>query len=338
MKKFLLAACLASVFLLSGCAALLPDPMMKAEATMVPGVAAQLHSPLADESSIGVKTVTLYFRYGKEPMLAGEERQLSVSRNESEEKALVQALLDGPSAGTPELDRLFSDQVQVLNTVSQGDVLYVTFNDALLRSFSDEPSDWQTRDDWKLEVPLRRRLAMAGLTASVAESFGYHKVQVLVQQRSDASTSLRLDNSYFKDSGLPSGPAAPFLRDESLLLTQQNTARTVLTAWQQKDWERLYLYLAASDPAGGQARPSMDTAVEKWNDAVSVVDFSVTGGSVLKDGSKAVIGIDVTLARGDAPLATFAAYPVALYRDRGIWKITYDQLSALMELKEEAGQ
>lgn len=331
-KRCLMAVCLAALLFVSGCAALLPDPLQKAEATIMPGVTAALHSPLANENNRDAQTVTLYFRYGREPMLAGENRVLSVSPNESAEKALVQALLDGPGAGSTELNRLFPDKVQVLNTVSQGEVLYVTFSDALLRPYADEPNDWQAREDWRREVKLRRRLAMAGLTASVTENFPYHSVQVLVQQRSDVSTSLRLENAYFHDENMPGGLASPFKREESLLLTQENTLRTVIAAWQEKDWSRLYLYVAAYNPFSGQPRPSMDTAFSQWDRAPAVTGYDTTGGSVSHDGFRAVVSADLTMVLGGGQETSFSTYPVKLFRDRGIWKIPYEQLMALMHL------
>ncbi len=331
-KRYLTALWLTALLLVSGCSAILPDPLQKAEATMVPGVTAELHSPLANEKNRDTQTVTLFFRYGREPMLAGEARVLSISQNESEEKALVQALLDGPGAGSTELTRLFPNQVRVLNTVSQGDVLFVTFNDALLKPYADEPNDWQDRDDWLREVPLRRRLAMAGLTASIMENFSYHSVQVLVQQRSDVSTSLRLENTYFHDKSLPHGLAAPFAREETLLLTQENTIRTIIEAWQEKDWSRLYLYVSSFNQLTGQPRPSMETAFLQWDQAPAITGFDTTGGSVSPDGSRAVMSADLTMVMGNGQEMKFSALPVKLLRDKGIWKISYEQLMTLMVL------
>ena len=339
MKKTCLAALLLGCMLLAtGCAALLPDPMEKARTTMVPGVTAQLHSPLASESNRDSQTVTLYFRYGQEPILAAEARVLSVSQDEAAEKALVQALLNGPGAGSTELTRLFPDQVQVLNTISQGDVLYVTFDDALLRPYSDEPSDISGREDWQREIMLRRKLAMAALTASLTENFSYKSVQVLVQQRSDISTSLRLENSYFQDERIPGGLATPFVREESLLLTQENTVRTILSAWQEKDWNRLYLYLASFNPASGQSRLSQEAAYESWDNAPSVTAFETTGGSVSPDGSKAVVSVDYKLVMGDEQETAVSGCPVMLYRDKGIWKMTYEQLMILMNAARGKGE
>ena len=299
---------------------------------MVPGVTAVLHSPLANENNRDHQTATLYFRFGREPMLASEARELSISQNESAEKAVVQALLDGPGAGDPELVRLFPEQVQVFSVVPKDGVLYITFNDALLRPYSDEPSDWRVREEWQNEVPLRRRLAMAGLTATITENFPYQSVQVLVQQRSDESTSLRLENAYFYSQDLPGGLAAPFRRDESLLLTQRNSVLAILGAWQEKDWNRLYLYVSSGDSSDGQARPSTENAFAQWDRAASLTKYEATGGSVSHDGNRAVVVVNVTLARGNEPGESFTNWPVMLTRDRGIWKISYEQLTALMQI------
>ncbi len=331
MKKLCLAALLLGCLLLAhGCAALLPDPMQKLEATMVPGVTAKLHSPLASESNRDTQTVTLYFRYGKEPMLAAEARILSISQDMAAEKALVQAILNGPSSSSAELTRLFPDQVQVVNTVSQGNVLYVTLNEAVLRPYSDEPGDWASSEEWRREVRLRRRLAMTGLTASIIENFPYQSVQVLVQQRSDISASLRLENAYFQDDTLPKGLANPFMRDESWLLTQENTVRTIISAWQQKDWNRLYQYLSPVNPINGQTKPSQEAAYASWDDAAAVVAFDTTGGSVSPDGGRSMVSVSLNLVLGDEQEISISAFPVMLYRDKGIWKMTYEQLMTLM--------
>jgi len=331
-KKQMLFAWAAAAILLTGCSAVLPDPLQKAEATLVPGTGTNLHSPLANDSNQDQQTVTLYFRYGKEPLLASEPRTLSIKQDEPAEKALVQALLAGPGANTPDLSRLFPEQVQVLSTIAQGSTLFVTFNDALLKPYSDEPSDWETSDIWRQEVSLRRRLAMAGLTASITENFPYQSVQVLVQQRGEISTSMRLENSYFQDPTLVSGLAAPFLRDETLLLTQENTAKVLLSTWQQKDWGRLYLYVVSRDAATGQERPALETAFAKWDESPAVLASKTTGGSVSHDGNKAVISVDLTLAHGDGLQKEILSYPLFLCRDGGIWKITYDHLTAMMNL------
>ena len=331
-KRLLLAFFVVLACLVSGCASLFPDPMKKAEVTMVPGVTAALHSPLANENNRNLQTATLYFRFGREPMLASEAREISISQNESAEKAVVQALLDGPGAGASELSRLFPEQVQVLSVVPQDGILYVTFNDALLRPYSDEPGDWQTRREWQNEVPLRRRLAMAGLTATITENFPYQSVQVLVQQRGDVSTSLRLENAYFHSQDLPGGLAAPFRRDESLLLTQRNTVLAILGAWQEKDWNRLYLYVSSGNLSGTEERPSTESAILQWDRAAALTKYEATGGSVSHDGNRAVVDVNITLAQGDEPGENFADWPVMLTRDRGIWKISFEQLTALMKI------
>lgn len=336
MKKHcMLAALIAVMFVVSGCTTIFPDPLQKAESTPVPGITAALHSPLTSDNDRNNQMMTLYFRYGREPMLAAEARYVAVSQNESAELALVKAMLSGPGAGTTDLTRLFQEQVQVINTISHGDILYVTFNDALLKPYSDEPSEWQNSAEWQREVIIRRKLAMAGLTASIIENFPYQSVQVLVQQRSDVSTSLRLDNAYFQDASKPNGLALPFKRDESLLLTQENTIKTIIAAWQEKDWSRLYNYLASYNQSDGQARPSRETAFAQWDNAAAVTGVETTGGSVSPDGSRAVVNVSMTLNSGNELEKSVFDCPVTLHRDKGIWKISYEQLTTLMNLTAE---
>ena len=210
-------------------------------------------------------------------MLAGESRVLTVRRDQRPEQAILDALLLGPSAGNADLRRLIPEDAQVEGVSSHGQVLFVTFNEAFLDD--DIPDDWAADDDWKTEAPLLRELIMQSIAASITESYPYSGVQILVHRESELQTSLRLSNEYYLDGS--TGLSEPVVRDEALLLTPQTTVKTILSAWAQKDYERMYKYLAYKD------RPTLSAFADTLGAAPSADVFTISGGSVYPDGQTA---------------------------------------------------
>ena len=130
---------------MSGCYEQL-NPLAKNEATPAPGLTEELHAAAADESNTTELKATLYFRYLDEPMLAGESRTLTVRRDQRPEQAIIEALLEGPSAGNADLRGIIPAGTQVEGISSRDQVLFVTFSDAFLRD--DVPEDWASDDAW----------------------------------------------------------------------------------------------------------------------------------------------------------------------------------------------
>ena len=161
-------------------------------------------------------TVQLYFRYLDSEYLSAEERTLHVSRSDAPEKAIVQALLDGPSAGSAELGGLFPDNTQVLSVTLSGDTLFVTFSSELMNAYADETASQGG------EATLRRKLCMAALADTLTGAGCCARVQVLVKRETSTVTSLRLPANYFRDTD-DETPLGPMTRDESVILTLYNT-------------------------------------------------------------------------------------------------------------------
>ena len=315
-----LPALAALSLLLAGCAPQAINPLVKNEAMAVPGLDTPLHAASANEQNVDTAVVSLYFRYMDEPMLASETRMLSVPRDQSLEFAIVQALVQGPSAGHSELRGLIPAEAKVESVVSRGNILFVTFDEGFLKD--SVPDDWANDEDWRREAPTLRRLTVQSLTASLTEQFAYTGVQILVHKPNVVQTNLRLDNAYYLTGA--SGPSEPVQRDETLLLTPQHTAEIVLTAWQTHDAERLYQYIGEAD------RPSYATWTETFATAAACSAFSVSGGTVSGDGQNATLCVDLhTLSQGAA--SETAAYPLILTRESGVWKIGYSKLLALFQ-------
>jgi hypothetical protein len=317
-RALFLALILALPLLISGCLGQL-NPLVKNEATAAPGLDGELHAAAADSGNVSQIKATLYFRYLDEPMLAGESRMLTVRRDQRPEQAIIEALIAGPSAGNADLRRLIPTNTRVEGISSREQVLFVTFSESFLED--GVPDDWAESEDWKTEAPLLRELITQSIAASVTESYPYTGVQILVHRKNEVQSSLRLSNEYFLDGSM--GPSEPVARDEALLLTPLTTVKTILEAWSQKDFERMYKYLALN------GRPAYAAFVDVLNGAPSAEVLTVSGGSVYADGQTAVVTVYLRLTYRDAD-AKLLSYPLQLIRENSVWKMEYARFSALM--------
>jgi hypothetical protein len=318
MRTMLLATVIILPFLLGGCYEQL-NPLVKNEATAAPGLSEELYAAQADDGNVTRIKATLYFRYLDEPMLASENRVLNVRRDQRPEQAIIEALLEGPSAGNADLRRLIPEETQLEGISSSGQVLFVTFNEAFLDD--DIPNNWQTSTAWKEEAPLMRELITQSIAASITESYPYTGVQLLVYRENEVQTSLRLDNTYYLDGSV--GLSEPIIRDEALLLTPQSTVKILLNAWSQKDFECMYKYLALN------GKPAYSAFVEALDAAPSAEVFTVSGGSVYPDGQTAVVTVYLRLiSPGEDD--RLLSYPLQLIREKDVWKMEYTRLTPLL--------
>lgn len=307
--------------LLTGCTSLLPDQLTSAPIESQ----GELHSPVADENATQTYQAELYYRFLDEPWLTSESRLLTVRKDDSLERVLTEAVLAGPSAASPELRRLFGDDVTVEGTLAQGKLLFVTLSHNVLNAYGDEPANWAADAYWQAEVPLRRQLAMQSLAATLIENCGYDAVQILLHGQSDSNGSMRLPQSYYRTD--EPGLAAPLYWDSSLLLTPDQAAQTLLTCYQQKDWERLYRYVALG---GEEARPGEAAALTQMDAGLTLRSFALASPMISHSGLEAVVDCELTLADAFGTLQSVPHYPLRLIRENGIWKISWQELTRLL--------
>lgn len=325
-KRFILMLVLLSALcLLSGCASS-ANPLLAAEATDAPGLNMRLHAAKANELSADSIEATLYFRYLDEPMLASETRVLTVGRDETVEKAIVRALIEGPSAGRSDLRRLFPEDLVVESTVSRDSILFITFNSTLQRT-GDIPQNWQDDPAWQIEAPLRRYLAMMSIVNSITESYSYTGIQVLMHDTGDARTSMRLENSFYL--GGTEGLSDMLMRDESCLLTPKNALELLLGAWLEKNYERMALYL--TDSEDGAEKPAYAQLLETIQSGASLTAYQTGQGTVSLRGSRAVVAAQMTLRKQSGEELRFTGYPMRLMNVGGIWMLPMNELMRLVQ-------
>ena len=302
------------------------------EATLVPGANTLLPEAVDDSALRQSAAATLWFRYREEPLLAPETRTVTRLPSQSYETALITELLSGPAARSSELTGLFPAGTRVLSTVTQGRTLFVTLSAEALNPLPDEPVDWQEDDAWRVEAPLRRRLTMQSLVATLTENCEIDTVQVLISGGDNTLGSLRLRQNYFLDDSEDSVLTQPMARDESLLLTGPVTLRTVFACWQRRDWARLYLYLASGDAATGLGRPVYQDFVTTMEALPQVIAFTLSDGFVRQGGDSATFTADVQLRAAAGETRRNGAI-LRLKRESGLWKITQSQLTGWLEVE-----
>lgn len=304
MLMLLLLCCL------SLCSCRTQDPL-----THVSSEAPASGLPTSSEESAAHQhgSATLWFRYSTEPFLAPESRVLSLSPTAPYELTLLQALISGP--GTPGLAGVFPPGTQVIATHREGRLLFVTLSRQILNSYADEPANWQQSAQWQTEAPLRRRLAMQSIVATVTENCDVDQVVILVDQGMQITDSMRLRESYYLGTADASALAAPLTRDERLLLTPANTLAVILDLWRARDWQRLGLYVAESDQtAFFQAAESLP----------HLMDYEISPGSITPEG-QAVFTLQATLAESGSPMPLTGV--IRLHREGGLWRIGMNQLT-----------
>lgn len=266
------------------------------------------------------KSAVLYFRYMGSGWLGQEVRDVSVPRTDNMEKALVQALLDGPSIRSPHFRPLFPPGTQVLSVLEEGGRLFVTFNERLLDPLAGEEAETEGSDN--APSLLRRRLAMASLVNTLTESGEYSSVQVLVLGQPNAAGSMRLSARYYledRDSLLD-----PLKRQEEWIVTPGLAAGLILSTWQSQFFSQLKLFVTRENAQWRPEEASLD--IEKLPGLLS---YHVSGGSVSPDGSYAVLTVDARMAGQDGMQRDVSGYPLRLVRQDGIWKMSETSLLLL---------
>ena len=327
MKRTALTLLLAVLLLLSSGCTPSGNSMENLSVTAAPQEDA-IPAPDGADALSTETSAQIWYRYGEEPMLAAERRTVSRLPNEPYETALLRLLLDGPSLNAPALRGLFPAGTRVISTSRQGEMLFVTLSYQLMNAYSDEPERWRQDAAWAQEVPLRRKLAMQAIAATVTENTTIQQVVILLEQRGATTDSLRLRQKYYTLDEADDALADPLVRDETMLLTAEGTMQTILRCVQRQDVQRLYRYLAPDDPETGAERPDAATFAETCAAFPALTAFEASGGSVF--GTRAVFVVSgVRQENGIAQ--EFAGRTVHLIRNNGLWCISMSQLTALAE-------
>lgn len=309
-KRTVLFCLLAAMMMLAGF--LFPDGAMAA-------------GLLTDQTEEGAKprTVTLYFRHSQSRWLEREQREISISLSESPEKALVQALVEGPKAGT--LTSLFPAGVKVLSVIAEGRQLFVTFNERLMAPYSDEGADIAQEGYRAGEGRLRRELAMASLVNTLTENGEYARVQVLVRGETTLTGSLRLSKRYYLEDSdaLPD----PLTRQEGHILLPSYLVDQVMARWQNREWDALKASLAQV-PVEASAQNAFGLMLDA---SPAIQHYTLTPGMPGPDGRYAVVCVSLQYQAQNGGDRMINNWPLRLVRQEGSWALPWGAFGALLE-------
>lgn len=309
MMAFLCFVCL----LLAGCAA-----------SPVPNEAGEVEKLVdADASRLpgDKQTYSLYFRLGSSAYLAAEEREVTVERNETLEAALIRQLLAGPSATRTALTPLFPKGTELIAVSRQGNLLFVTLNEAFLTGYSAEKAGLS--GDKRMEaIRTERQLCLDSLTATLTDAGTCTTVQVLIHRTQQQGRSMRLEEDYLYQNG-STLPLEPLVRREESLYTPHNAAGHMLSLWMARDFEALKGCIAAD------GRPGEKQLQETLESSPALTGFVLSGGQPAPDGRSAIVTADISFYQSENAW-TRSGYPFRMQRENGVWKIRYDTLCNLM--------
>ena len=271
-------------------------------------------------------TIPLYFRVQGEDYLARETRTLSIPYDRQAAEIILEALVDGPSAGLQDLTSVFVPGTKVLSMRASGNLLTITLTSEFLAQPKDAPLSWEADPNWNREVLLRRRLALQSLVNSVVETSQYTAIQFMVQTSAsnDNGTRLHLSDLYPDITG--DSLLGPMYRSEQMILTHYNTAELILECWKSRDYQRMYHFV--SETAG---RPTENSFIQEMNDLTRVLSgYSLSAGTVSADGNAAVLETYLNIFES-GNMIVLQSYPLRMECENGMWKITYASLMQMME-------
>ena len=126
----------------------------------------------------------------------------------------------------------------------------------------------------------------------------------------------------------------PLGRDGDIILTPANTLKVLLEAFEKKDWQQVYTFVAEGD-VNGEGRPE---AVEDFIALVTGKDvtleaFSVLDQSISADGQTVLVMMNYTMVTkdGDAPPST--NFPVILIKENDLWKVSYASFKQMLSIE-----
>ena len=282
----------------------------------------------AEEENQNLLEVALYFRYANTGFLGLERAYIDLSREETVATLIVERLIEGPEASYSRLAGLFPRGTRLISAQGDGRIVYVTLNGAFLGRPDGAPSDWESREDWKQEAALRRRLAFQSIVLALTEGARFQRVQLYIAEDDDAIPQ-RVAMTWFN----PDEPdldlrLAACGRDETLLLTPRASLRAVLEGWRTRDWDAIWPFLRQNDEDAPASSGAFRREMEEKD--TRLLTYEISEGCVSLDGDTATLVLNAKTrgtAGGDADITRET---IALRREDDNWVVEMNALLTLM--------
>lgn len=281
-------------------------------------------NPLAESVSNDETMARLYYGFGDNLLLAGENRRIRVPINESAETSVLNELIrEGPSATSTNLTQVINPETTVVSANNEGEYLDVT----LSREFLD-PGTAGSQDGGSVGATerTRRYLAVYSIVNTMIEQGSYARVRIMIDE--DGTGSGRPIT--LSEAGMPgNGEAEPFARNGEIELTALNTMLELLSAVERRDWALVYEFIAYKNEYG-QDKPSLEEfRNEAENARFSISSVEVLEGVLAADGVSEIIMVNYELKPPGGEVQSFANVPRRLVLENDVWKMTYNTFARI---------
>ncbi len=306
-RKRMAALLLAGLLVLSGCAAAGNDETNK----NTPEI-----NPRAESANKDTSKVRLYYSYKGDRLLAGETRSIEVPVSQKREQAVIQALIDGPSADRSELVGLFWDGVSLVSVENNEDILFVTLSEEFITT------DPETSALENVSVGDLKQLAIYSIVDTITEMGTYSRVQINIQRKNGSQGIMRSEAGFAgEDKALD---ALPWNGD--IILTPERTLAEALDSYSKKDWAELYNYTAYTNIDGTVKPDSDDFSAALGETSTNVLDaFQTMGVNVSSDGQSATVFLNYTIKTRSGDIQR-TMKPVVMVRENELWKVSYSSI------------
>jgi len=272
--------------------------------------------------------VTLYFRFAGTNALGAQHAQVDIRREETIATGIVQHLLDGPDIAHEHLSRVFPQGTELISVSGEGATAFVTLSSGFLGRPDGAPADWEDLAQWQEEAALRRRLAVQSIVLALTEGGRYQRVQMYIAD-SDDEIPQRIAMAWLDTSVTdPTLVLAACARDEMAMLTPSRALNMIMDAWQMQDWAAMYPLMADIPDAPLPTLSVFEAEMAALD--VSLLEYSLTPGTVSFDGQSATIVLDAVVRAREGGDAQIVRESIPLVRVQDNWAIKAETLRSLM--------
>jgi len=283
---------------------------------------------LGGEPRSDLLDVTLYFRFADTHVLGMQQAQIDIRREETIATSIVEHLLDGPDIAHEHLSHVFPQGTELISVSGEGATAFVTLSSGFLGRPDGAPADWEDIAYWQEEAALRRRLAFQSIVLALTENGRYQRVQLYIAE-SDDDIPRRIAMAWMDTSVTdPQLVLAACPRDEQAMLTPQCALDMLMDAWQRQDWPAMYPLMADMPDDPLPTLSGFETQMAEMG--VSLLEYSLTPGTVSFDGQSATIVLDAVIRTREGGDAQIVRESIPLVRVQDNWAIKAATLQSLM--------
>ena len=271
-------------------------------------------NPLSAASKSAVKQVTVYYKYGYTDMLIGYSRALAIPVNERIEFTVLTDLIKGKILNRSEYVQLINNNTEIISITDSGDTLNITLSKEFL--------DFQSSEG---DLNANKQLAVYSIVNTMIEVSGYSRVQILIDKDdSGKGERMTLSEAGFESEGF----LEPLGYNADIILTPENTVRTIFDAMTRKDFEELYYHIAYYDENNTEKLDESVFVSRMYEQLPSFEDYTIHNCIVSNDGQTAYVLADYNL-RFSGEIMEYTNIPVKILKENDIWKIQFSRFESL---------